>query len=109
MSGSRIGGLKAAQTNRELYGDNFYKKIGKIGGEVLVPKGFALDRDRARTAGVKAGKASRRTGIKAGQGTSRSAIKRHRDLDDRMDQLRIEKPRWYQWSYRRKLKRLGVK
>ena len=28
MSGSKIGGLKAAKTNKKRYGKNYYKKMG---------------------------------------------------------------------------------
>ena len=33
MSGTRLGGLKARQTNYERYGEDFYSRIGKIGGK----------------------------------------------------------------------------
>jgi hypothetical protein len=44
MSGSVTGGKQAAKTNKELYGDDFYANIGKIGGKNFnpqKPKGFA--------------------------------------------------------------------
>ena len=32
MPGNRIGGLKAAATNKERHGKDFYKNIGRQGG-----------------------------------------------------------------------------
>ena len=32
MSGSRLGGIKARNTNYERQGKDFYKRIGQIGG-----------------------------------------------------------------------------
>ena len=59
MAGTKAGGLKAAQKN--LAKDpNFYAKIGAKGGKKTGPKGFALNRELARTAGKKGGSISRR-------------------------------------------------
>jgi len=41
MAGTRIGGLKAAQTNKSKYGENFYKNIGADGGIKSRGGGFA--------------------------------------------------------------------
>lgn len=60
MSGNNLGGVKAAQTNKERHGSDFYKKIGAIGGRAQVPKGFALNRERASEAGRKGGLISKR-------------------------------------------------
>ncbi len=56
MSGTRAGGLKLAAGRPEGY----YSRIGTIGGSRKVPKGFALDRERAVAAGKKGGTISRR-------------------------------------------------
>lgn len=61
MAGSHEGGLKTRNTNYERHGLDFYRLIGGKGGRRKVPKGFALDRERARLAGQKGGKISRRT------------------------------------------------
>lgn len=61
MPGTRSGGLKARQTNIKLYGDDFYKKIGSLGGRAIGYKGFAANPELARKAGSKGGKKSRRT------------------------------------------------
>ena len=61
MSGNKIGGVKAAQANKSKYGDDYYIKMGKLGGSVKVPKGFALmDKEKVRLAGVKGGSTPRR-------------------------------------------------
>ena len=61
MAGSVAGGKKTAITNKARYGDDFYVRLGREGGKVSrAPKGFATDRDRARWAGAKGGKISRR-------------------------------------------------
>lgn len=55
------GGLKAAVTNKERYGDGFYANIGAKGGRTLgVKKGFAANPALARVAGRKAGSISKR-------------------------------------------------
>lgn len=62
MPGTQDGGKKAALKNTELYGPNFYREIGKIGGSVRHPnKGFGNDKERAREAGRLGGVISRRT------------------------------------------------
>ena len=74
MSGSREGGLKAAQTNKERHGADFYAKIGSKGGKSTAPgvkKGFAVDDrnmlqkimgwpSKAQRAGRKGGQISKR-------------------------------------------------
>lgn len=60
MSGSKIGGKKASRTNRERYGEDFYKKIGSIGGRNGHTGGFSYNPALARVAGSKGGSKSRR-------------------------------------------------
>ena len=52
MSGTKAGGLKAAQTNREKY--------GRKGGQNGHTGGFAANPALARIAGAKGGRISRR-------------------------------------------------
>lgn len=60
MSGNRAGGLKAAQTIKE-YDEDFYKYIGKLGGQAKGKKGFALqDPEKHRAASRKGGMAYRK-------------------------------------------------
>ena len=42
MSGNRAGGLKAAKTNKDRYGDDFFKNIGTLGGKASMGSGFGL-------------------------------------------------------------------
>lgn len=60
MAGNKLGGKKAAQKNKELYGEDFYRKIGARGGQNSNTGGFAADRKRASEAGRKGGLVSRR-------------------------------------------------
>lgn len=66
MAGTREGGLKAAATNKQRYGDgrngteSFYSRIGRKGGSVSRGGGFALSHERAVEAGRKGGSVSKR-------------------------------------------------
>lgn len=60
MAGTLEGGKKAAATNRKLHGEDFYARIGKIGGQNGHTGGFASDHELARIAGKKGGTISRR-------------------------------------------------
>lgn len=70
MAGTKMGGEKAAATNKTKYGTDFYASIGAKGGKRGKTGGFASDkkgadglsgRERARLAGSKGGRISRRT------------------------------------------------
>lgn len=60
MAGTVEGGRKAAKTNKVLYGDGFYARIGAKGGRNGHTGGFAANPELARKAGAKGGKASKR-------------------------------------------------
>jgi uncharacterized protein len=60
MPGTRLGGRKAASTNKQRYGINFYETIGRLGGRKSRGGGFAKNPELARVAGQRGGKASRR-------------------------------------------------
>jgi general stress protein YciG len=69
MPGSKDGGIKARQTNISKYGENYYSKLGLMGAEaykerqkqgIAKPRGFAKDKELAKTAGTKGGRISRR-------------------------------------------------
>ena len=70
MPGTKAGGYKARETNYVKYGDDFYNKIGSLGGRVKTskPKGFAANPELAVKAGAKGGRKSRRTGVTTDQG-----------------------------------------
>jgi general stress protein YciG len=60
MAGTRNGGRRAAATNKQRYGAEFYQTIGRLGGARSRGGGFAHDPELARRAGRLGGKASRR-------------------------------------------------
>lgn len=69
MAGTKAGGMKARATNLAKYGDDFYARIGRRGGQNGNTGGFASDKigadgltgfERARIAGAKGGSLSRR-------------------------------------------------
>lgn len=63
MAGTSKGGKSAAQRNRELYGEDFYARIGAAGGRKSRTGGFAagkVGQQRARKWGAVGGKISRR-------------------------------------------------
>jgi hypothetical protein len=64
MSGTRIGGLKSAKINKAKYGEDFYQRVGALGGAACVPKGFSTS-GKASEAGKLGGTiSSRRKDIK---------------------------------------------
>ena len=60
----RAGGLKAAATNKERHGKDFYKRIGRKGGKAGKTGGFAANPELAKRAGRIGGLKSTRKGIK---------------------------------------------
>lgn len=60
MSGTKEGGLRAAQTNYEKYGKDFYVSIGRKGGLNGHTGGFYANPELAREAGHKGGLISKR-------------------------------------------------
>lgn len=71
MAGTKLGGQRAAATNKQKYGLDFYRRIGVEGGSRKgAPKGFASSivgpdgmtgKQRASVVGVIGGQTSRRT------------------------------------------------
>ena len=68
MSGTKLGGKKAALTNIARHGFDFYKNIGREGGKNGHTGGFYSNPELAKIAGRKGGLKSRRTGVKNGEG-----------------------------------------
>lgn len=60
MAGTVEGGRKAAASNKQRYGADFYRQIGKAGGHKSKGGGFAFDHERAVYWGKVGGKAPRR-------------------------------------------------
>ena len=74
MSGTKIGGIKAALTNKKKHGSDFYARIGRKGGKNGHTGGFAANPELAKLAGQKSGKISKR-------GMSRAKIEQiHKEL-----------------------------
>jgi general stress protein YciG len=61
MAGNRIGGKKAAATNKRLFGEDWYRQIGKLGGQAGHTGGFYNNPELASRAGAKGGRISKRT------------------------------------------------
>ena len=57
MAGTKMGGQKAAATNKQRYGLSFYESIGRKGGQISRGGGFAMNHQLAVEAGRKGGKA----------------------------------------------------
>lgn len=60
MAGTKEGGKKAAKTNMERHGKDFYRNIGRQGGQNGHTGGFAANPTLAKIAGAKGGRISRR-------------------------------------------------
>ena len=60
MSGTKAGGIKAAATNKKRNGEDFFKRIGAIGGRNGHTGGFASSHELAVEAGRKGGRDSKR-------------------------------------------------
>ena len=60
MPGTKDGGKKASETNKQRHGEDFYKKIGARGGKNGTTGGFYANRELAREAGRKGGAKSKR-------------------------------------------------
>lgn len=70
MAGTIEGGRKAAKTNKELHGEDFYARIGAKGGKKGHTGGFAANRELASIAGRKGGRISKRGKSKVNLGDS---------------------------------------
>ena len=65
MAQTKTGGKRAAQTNKERHGEDFYQRIGKLSNASWEkngrkPRGFAANPELARLAGRKGGLISRK-------------------------------------------------
>lgn len=58
MGGTKIGGARAAATNKAKYGKDFYIRIGAMGGRISRTGGFYARPDIASSAGRKGGLAT---------------------------------------------------
>lgn len=60
MAGTKLGGKNAAATNKQRYGEDYYARIGAMGGTKGRTGGFYANRELARIAGALGGKKSKR-------------------------------------------------
>lgn len=60
MSGTKSGGFKTRETNYKTHGRDFYREIGRKGGQNGHTGGFASNPELAKTAGAKGGRISKR-------------------------------------------------
>ncbi len=60
MAGTIAGGKAAAATNKRIHGEDFYQRIGAMGGKKGKTGGFFANRELARRAGAIGGRKSRR-------------------------------------------------
>jgi general stress protein YciG len=60
MAGTKLGGKKAATTNKSKYGKDFYAEIGRKGGRNGHTGGFAANPALAKIAGARGGRVSKR-------------------------------------------------
>ncbi len=60
MAGTSAGAVKAAVVNKQKHGEDFYVRIGAMGGKALVRKGFAANIALAKEAGAMGGRLSKR-------------------------------------------------
>lgn len=63
MSGTVAGALKTAKKNKELYGEDYYSRIGRTGGLKGHTGGFYNNPELARRAGKLGGHKSTRLGV----------------------------------------------
>lgn len=61
MAGTKLGGQRAAATNIQRHGEDFYARIGAKGGKNGNTGGFYENRERASWAGRIGGLRSRRS------------------------------------------------
>lgn len=65
MSGTLDGGKAAAQTNKRLHGEDFYRRIGSMGGKKSTTGGFYHASENGLTWHIEAG---RKGGLKSRRG-----------------------------------------
>jgi general stress protein YciG len=80
VSGSKIGGKAARDTNYKRYGLDFYREIGAIGGKNGRTGGFYVNRDLASIAGAIGGRISRRGRNKLTEKQRREIYRAYKEL-----------------------------
>lgn len=70
MAGTRAGGLKTEKINKQRYGEDYYVRIGAMGGRTSKGGGFAKNPELASRAGRIGGKIGKRGKSGAKKGSS---------------------------------------
>ena len=73
MAGTKAGGIKAAATNKQRYGMNFYEQIGRKGGTLSSGGGFAKNRELADATDGGDGESPVQNGVGGEHATSSAA------------------------------------
>lgn len=61
ISGTKTGGSLAATTNKTRHGEDYYVRLGALGGKAKVPKGFShMSPEKRAEAGRRGGTVSKR-------------------------------------------------
>ena len=102
MSGNREGGLKAAATNKERHGKDWYAKIGRKGGQNGHTGGFAANRELARIAGAKGGKISSRKGVPNSKSAAKKKVSQPHLTDEDIETAK--KKKGWVWPFSRNAK-----
>lgn len=101
MAGTAAGGRKAAVTNKQRQGEDFYKKIGAEGGKLGRTGGFYGNPELARVAGAKGGRISKRRKTVTTNSTVYVAAN--------VKPTPLPKPRFFDFKYKRNLRKFGIK
>lgn len=57
MAGTRAGGIKVRKTLMDRYGEDYFTHLGRKGGQVKGPKGFAkMEKERLYEVSARGGK-----------------------------------------------------
>lgn len=82
MSGTRLGGQRTRDTNYKLYGRDYYRKLGAMGGKKGHTGGFYANRELASRVGAVGGRISRRGENKLSERERREIHKAYKELMD---------------------------
>ena len=85
MSGTKVGGSKARETNRAKYGSDYYAQIGRIGGHNGHTGGFAANTELAKEAGRLGGLRSKRP-----KGVKRNIAAEQRDIELKIAEFKVK-------------------
>lgn len=91
------GGLKAAETNRKKYGEDFYKIQGRKGGRAGHTGGFHANPELARIAGKKGGTISRRG--PATKPRKDKGVPHKRPIEEPIVEVKPPKKRFWKWPW----------